>query len=220
VPHRTYAKRFLIRPPTPERELGHHVYLLRITWLICYNIVVDYILSCYNLLTHKINNLLIYGRYMEDKKLKIASEIKKNNLEMPDKRNILRFLNKSYDESVTLLIYARDYFTTQAKVDRSTFSLEQKLACTFALSTITTQLTSVISWLMFCKALEKGEVVLAQVRSEDLTMPEFTSPMNEEHNLFGALNTETVEIIEKTTSLYSRIRRMEKSVRERLIELA
>jgi|GEM_PF-4302251 len=157
---------------------------------------------------------------MADKNKKVSVDARQVNLAKPDRKNIFRFLHKSYDESVALLVQARDYFATQVQAEKSNFSLEQKLAYTFALSTITTQLTSVMGWLMFCKAIERGEVAQDQIKDEDLTMPEFNCAMDEDHSLFGMLNSTTVEIIEKTASLYNRVKRMESPIKERLIELA
>ena len=134
-------------------------------------------------------------------------------------REIFRFLQKSYDEAFELLVSSRDYFSDRGKTDKMLLSKEDQLVYTLAVSTITTQLTSVMSWLLLCKAVEQGEISRKQLRSGSFEMPEFNLGINEKDSCFSILNKKTREFLSKSCNLYNRMKRMESSIREQLLEV-
>lgn len=135
-------------------------------------------------------------------------------------KDIFRFLRKSYDETFALLIYARDYFGTMGKNDKARLSKKDQMIYTLAVSTITSQLTSVMSWLLFCRAIENGEVSADKIDDELFSIEELNFSVNSTDECFAILNKPSREILVKSHNLYDRIKRMEDSVREHLLEFA
>lgn len=129
------------------------------------------------------------------------------------KRNLFRFLEKSYDENLNLLVFARDYFNGNSDKEKSLLSQEDKLIYTLAMSTITTQLTSTLSWLMVCRAVQSGELELEDVKNEDFRMPEFDFGFDDSSSKYSRLNDTMKELLKRSSSLYNRIKRMENSIR-------
>ena len=136
------------------------------------------------------------------------------------KTTLFRFMQRSYDEAFSLLVFARDFFTMHSKTDKPLLPRDQQLIYTLALSTITTQLTSVMAWLLLCKAIENGEVSAKDIDCEDFAVPVFAPDITHNDSCFSVLNATAKEIMEKSHSIYTRVKRMEESVREQLLEEA
>lgn len=134
------------------------------------------------------------------------------------KNTVFRFLQKSYDEAFSLLVFTRDYFAVHGRTDKLLLPREEQLVYTLTLSTITTQLTSVMSWLLLCKAVEAGEISAQEMDCESFKMPVFTPEVSYDDSCFAVLNQTSKDLLYKSYSLYNRIKRMEESVREHLME--
>ncbi len=137
----------------------------------------------------------------------------------PDNTNVFRFLQKSYDEAFELLIYAHDYLSREGRNDKILLSKEEQLTYTLAASTITTQLTSVMSWLLTCKAVEAGEITSEQIENTDFNMPEFNLGIYETDSCFATLSTRMKDLFSKSSSLYNRVKRLETSIKRQLVEV-
>jgi regulator of CtrA degradation len=133
-------------------------------------------------------------------------------------RTIFRFLQKSYDEAFSLLVFSRDYFAVHGKTDKLLLPKDQQLIYTLTLSTITTQLTSVMSWLLLCKAVENGEISSQQMHEDDFSMPVFAPSLDCNDSCFAILTQTAQELLQKSHGLYTRVKRMEEPVREHLLE--
>jgi len=127
---------------------------------------------------------------------------------------VFRFLKTSYDEALLLLVLSRDYFAIQGRKDKQKLSKDQQLIYTLASSTITTQLTSVMSWLLLCRAMQEGELTLEQLQEEKFAMPEINPGVTESDSCFSTLSAPVKELLAKSSNLYNRMKRMESSVRE------
>lgn len=135
-------------------------------------------------------------------------------------QNIFKFLQKSYNESLGLLNFAHEYFSKRGKEDKLKMSKEDSLVYTLAMSTITTQLTSVFSWLLLCKAVESGEIKFEDLKSDDFRMAEFNLDLNDQSSCFAVLNEPVSILLKQTCSLYNRIKRMENSIQQTLKEVS
>jgi hypothetical protein len=135
-------------------------------------------------------------------------------------QNIFKFLQKSYNESLGLLNFAHEYFSVRGKEDKLKMSKEDSLIYTLAMSTITTQLTSVFSWLLLCKAVESGEIKLEDLKSEDFRMAEFNLDLNDKSSCFAILNEPVSILLKQSSSLYNRVKRMENSIQQSLREVS
>lgn len=146
--------------------------------------------------------------------------MKKGNKTVKDLKNsdnLFNFLSKSYNEAVYLITFSRNYFTERGKADKLNLSREDSLVYTLAMSTITTQLSSVLSWLLVCRAVQEGEVKLNDLKSEDFRMPEFDLNIDDD-SCFSSLNGTVREMLKRSSSLYNRIKRMENSIQEKFLK--
>ncbi len=133
-------------------------------------------------------------------------------------QNIFKFLEKSYDETVTLLTMSRDYFEQRGRIDKMHLNGEESIIYTLAMSTITTQLTSAMGWLMMCRALQNGEIKIDDLKSDDFRMPDFQLTYEEGDSCFDGLNQPVKEMLKRSSAIYNRIKRMETSIYEKLSE--
>lgn len=136
-----------------------------------------------------------------------------------DNKDVFRFLKKSYDEALELLVYARDYFEKNGHREIELLGRNDQLIYTLAISTVTTQLTSVMSWLMMCRAIENGEIKARKISREIFCVPEYNLGVHEKDACFKPLSKASRDILAKSCNLYNRIKRMEDSVREHLLEV-
>ncbi len=141
---------------------------------------------------------------------------RKAHLDISDaESNIFNFLKKSYDETMKLMAFSRDYFSTRGHIEKSKLSTEDSLAYTLAMSTITTQLTSVMSWLLMCRAVQEGEITTEELKDDEFRMAEYDLNF-EEGSCFANLDNTIKELFKRSSSLYNRVKRMENSIVKRL----
>lgn len=131
--------------------------------------------------------------------------------------NIFKFLRKNYDETMALLVLSRNYFQARGQIDRLQLSREETLIYTLAMSTITTQLTSVLSWLLSCRAVQAGEIQLKELATDTFRMPEFHLSYDETDSCFHVLNKPVREMLTRSSQLYNRIKRLENTIQQNLM---
>lgn len=131
------------------------------------------------------------------------------------------FLQKSYDETVELLAAVTEYFKRYGKRDRFGLTQHERIVYTVAMSTITVQLTSVLSWLLAQKAVEKGEITAVEARSERYRLQHIEGYTREEEDtVFEILNNPIPQMLKRSAALYGRIKRLEQSMDARTPEMA
>jgi hypothetical protein len=127
-------------------------------------------------------------------------------------KNIFKFLEKSYKENVYLLNIARDYFSPNGGINKLNLTREESLIYTLAMSTITSQLTSSFSWLLICRAIQNGEVKIEDLQNENFRMPEFDLIFKDEYERFAILNDTVKALLNRSSELYKRVKRVENSI--------
>jgi hypothetical protein len=134
------------------------------------------------------------------------------NISPNNGNNIFKFLEKSYKESLYLLNFARDYFSPHGAINQLQLSREDSLIYTLAMSTITSQLTSVFSWLLLCRAVQNGEVKIEDLKNDNFRMPDFDLIFKDENSRFLILNETVKTLLNRSCALYTRIKRIETSI--------
>jgi regulator of CtrA degradation len=137
-----------------------------------------------------------------------------NQNNISEQNNVFKFTQKSYNETLSLLSFSRDYFSTNGRLDKLNLSSEDSILYTIAMSKITTQLTGVLSWLLMCKAIESGEVKIQELSKEDFSMPATAEQIKIDNSRFINLNSTVKELLKKSSNIYNRIKRLENSVHE------
>lgn len=134
-----------------------------------------------------------------------------NVLQTANTRNVFKFLEKTYDETFSLLVFARDYFTAKSALDKSKLSPHDSCVYSLAMSVITTQLTSCLAWLLLCRAVQNGEVGVDVLKNEQYKMPEFDVEINETNSGFSSLNPIVREMLSRSSRIYKRVKRISRS---------
>lgn len=122
------------------------------------------------------------------------------------------FLQKTYDETLQMLEGVTAYFQANGKRDRFNLSAEDRIKYTVAMSVVTIQLTSVMSWLMAWKAVEAEEITPEQALSDKYCLQ--TVLIEYEHINLTQLKAPIPQFLDKSIALYRRIQRLEQSMRD------
>lgn len=125
------------------------------------------------------------------------------------------FLQKNYDETLSLLQQCGNYLEYRGKYERIAMDVEERVLYTIATSHITVQLTSVLSWLMAWKAVEAGEI-----NQNDLTLEKYRlqniHPLTEEQmDMFKKLAQPIPDLVTASSMLYMRMKRLEETMLNR-----
>jgi hypothetical protein len=122
------------------------------------------------------------------------------------------FLKKNYDETLSLLQQCGNYLEYRGKYERIAMDVEERVLYTIATSHITVQLTSVLSWLMAWKAVEAGEIRQEDLKNEKYRLQDIHPLTEEQMNMFRSLAQPIPNLVDASTMLYMRMRRLEKTL--------
>lgn len=123
------------------------------------------------------------------------------------------FFNGPYDETMSLLVEARNYIAFQEAVDNRALPPNVRLQVSYESMRVTSRLTQAMAWLLAQKAVHAGEMTLAQMASDDFALSggeicsDPSGPENEE------LPVGLRSLLERSHSLYSRVARLDEMVR-------
>ncbi|WP_343055014.1 DUF1465 family protein [Azospirillum oleiclasticum] len=124
------------------------------------------------------------------------------------------FFNGPYDETMALLIEARNYIAYHESIDQRRLPPHVRLQVSYESMRVTSRLTQVMAWLLAQKAVHAGELTIAQMASEDYALSggdicaDPTGPENEE--LPNGLRS----LLERSHRLYMRVARLDEMVRD------
>ncbi|MGQ9366755.1 DUF1465 family protein [Azospirillum sp. ST 5-10] len=122
------------------------------------------------------------------------------------------FFNGPYDETMTLLVEARNYIAYHEAIDQRGRPPHVRLQVSYEAMRVTSRLTQVMAWLLAQKAVHAGEMTEAQASDgyaltggEICTDP--SGPENEE------LPTGLRSLLERSHRLYMRVERLDEQFR-------
>jgi len=117
-----------------------------------------------------------------------------------------KLVDSLYVEAMVLADEARSYFDRSGREDR--LALDPMLRVGFSCESlkVTTRLMHVIAWLLTQRAIEAGELTLAQSRRP---MRKLGRAPESDDALVTRLPPEAVQLIEASQDLYARIQRLE-----------
>ncbi len=123
------------------------------------------------------------------------------------------FLNGTYDETMALLIEARNYISFHEAIDQRKLPPHARLQVSYECMRVTSRLTQVMAWLLAQKAVHAGELTLEQVAGEDYALSggdicsDPSGPENED------LPSGLRGLLERSHKLYMRVERLDGLVR-------
>lgn len=124
------------------------------------------------------------------------------------------FIDKAYDETMSLLVEARNYVAFQEGVDQRSLGPSQRLQVSYESMRVTSRLTQVMAWMLAQKAVYAGEMTQARAVGEEFALSggdicsDPSGPDNAE------LPTGLRSLLERSHSLYMRVSRLEDMVRQ------
>ncbi|HEY0837522.1 MAG TPA: DUF1465 family protein [Azospirillum sp.] len=123
------------------------------------------------------------------------------------------FFNGPYDETMALLIEARNYIAYHESIDQRQLPPHVRLQVSYESMRVTSRLTQVMAWLLAQKAVHAGEITPAQAASEDYALSggdictDPAGPENED------LPVGLRSLLERSHHLYMRVARLDEQVR-------
>lgn len=126
------------------------------------------------------------------------------------------FFNGPYDETMGLLIEARNYIAYQEAVDHRKLPPHVRLQISYESMRVTSRLTQVMAWLLAQKAVHAGEMSREQAASDEFALSggeicsDPSGPDNED--LPAGLRS----LLERSHKLYMRVARLDEMVRDQV----
>ena len=123
------------------------------------------------------------------------------------------FFNRTYDETMALLIEARNYIAYNEQSDQRGLAPQVRLQVSYESLRVTSRLTQVMAWLLAQKAVHAGELTQEQVATDEYALSggdvctDPSGPENEE--LPAGLRS----LLERSHKLYMRVARLDEQVR-------
>lgn len=124
------------------------------------------------------------------------------------------FFNGPYDDTMALLVEARNYIAYHDAAEHRKLSPQVRLQISYESMRVTSRLTQVMAWLLAQKAVHAGEISKAKGVSVDFALSggevctDGSGPENEE--LPAGLRS----LLERSHRLYQRVERLEQMVRD------
>lgn len=123
------------------------------------------------------------------------------------------FFNRTYDETMVLLVEARNYIAYQEALDQRNLGPSVRLQASYESMRVTSRLTQVMAWLLAQKAVHAGEISMKQAASEEYALSggdvcsDSSGPDNPD------LPMGLRSLLERSHSLYLRVARLDEQVR-------
>ncbi|WP_114394380.1 DUF1465 family protein [Oleisolibacter albus] len=123
------------------------------------------------------------------------------------------FFNRLYDETMALLVEARNYVAYQEASDQRSLPPAVRLQVSYESMRVTSRLTQVMAWLLAQKAVHAGELTQAQAVGEEFALSGgsvCSDPAGADNEV---LPMGLRSLLERSHSLYMRVERLEGMVR-------
>lgn len=119
------------------------------------------------------------------------------------------FFDRTYDETFSLLIEARNYIAYHEAIDQRTLPIHARLQVSFESMRITSRLTQVMAWLLAQKALYAGELTRQEVASDQFALSGGAICSDPSGPESEGLPRGLVSLLDRTHKLYQRIERLD-----------
>jgi regulator of CtrA degradation len=123
------------------------------------------------------------------------------------------FFNRTYEETLALLVEARNYIAHQEAGDQRGLPPQLRLQVSYESLRVTSRLTQVMAWLLAQKAVHAGELTLQQAATEEFALSGgsiCSDPSGpEDERLPAGLRA----LLERSHKLYMRVSRLDEQVR-------
>lgn len=122
------------------------------------------------------------------------------------------FFRKAYDETMDLMVEARNYMAYVETRERKRRRLDDGLRMTCEALRVTSRLTQVMAWLMLQRAVEEGEIAAEEAFSEENRLSGMDVCADLTHAEDEALPDGLRSLMDRSFSLYMRVARVEQQM--------
>ena len=122
------------------------------------------------------------------------------------------FLNRVYEEAMTLLLEARDYVARHEAMECRTLTMRARLSVSRETLRITSRLTQVMAWLLIQKAVLAGELSRAEAAADPHRLSGHGVCSDTKGGQFEGIPPRLSNLLRRSHSLYSRISRLDELV--------
>ncbi len=118
------------------------------------------------------------------------------------------YFDRTYRETMTLLVEARDYMRFREPVDRHALPDDQRLTVNCEALRLTSRLTHVMAWLLVQKAVHAGEMSPEEAAAEDHRLAGQTVCRDRAQGDV-ALPARLQQLLDRSYQLYARVERLD-----------
>ncbi|HEV7372850.1 DUF1465 family protein [Arenibaculum sp.] len=123
------------------------------------------------------------------------------------------FFNRTYDETMGLLLEARNYIAYQETVDQRHLDPELRLRISYESMRVTSRLTQVMAWLLAQKAVHAGEMTAHEAAGEDFALAGADICADPAGHDDEELPSGLRRLLQRSHALYMRVSRLEEQFR-------
>lgn len=120
-----------------------------------------------------------------------------------------KLLNRVFEETMTLLIDARDYVARHEPVEAAQLALTARLLVSRETMRITSRLTQIMAWLLVQKAVFAGEMSRAEAAGPAHRLAGHKLCLDAESGRFDGVPPRLSTLLERSYNLYVRIARLD-----------
>jgi regulator of CtrA degradation len=122
------------------------------------------------------------------------------------------YFDRTYRETMTLLLETRDYMRFREPVDRRAMPDDHRLVVNCEALRLTSRLTHIMAWLLIQKAVHAGEITAAEAASEAHRLA--GQSVCRTHGALGDISMPPAlaTLLERSYHLYTRVERLDELV--------
>lgn len=126
------------------------------------------------------------------------------------------FLNRTYDDAMTLLVEARNYVAYRQSVEEKGLPPHVRVRISYETMRMTARLTQVMAWLLAQRAVQEGEIDQAQAVGAEYALGGHDICLENDAAMDESLPDGLRALLSRSLSLYERIDRLEQMIRENM----
>jgi regulator of CtrA degradation len=123
------------------------------------------------------------------------------------------FFGRTYDETMTLLVEARNYVIVGELRHLPVTKPTDRLILCCETMRLTARLTHVMAWLLAQKAVHAGEITLAEAAAEPFVLGGRTTCLDENPGVAALGDEWLLTLLDRSRRLYIRVARLDEMVR-------
>lgn len=123
------------------------------------------------------------------------------------------FFDKTYNETMALLVEVRNYLMHREPRDRGTLVAVDRLRLCGETMRITARLTQVMAWLLTQRAVHAGEITQTQALADPNALADLDVCMSEAAYDASGLPASVVDLSSRSRKLYVRVARLDELAR-------